>query len=127
MSRWLTSRVEKSFWLAVAMLVPVLVVFGTLSPWPTAAEKLAPFSKGPYIPLSFSYRSHASGASIETHRSQTYFVPSLNFSSLSTFRVQESNSVVTVEEVEFGLVYSVLFLVVVYAGIAWRVLLLGRK
>ena len=118
--------VERLLWIFMALLVPALMTFGAVSPWPAAAEKLAAVGPGPYVPLSFFYRSHTNGTTSETHRTQTYLVASRVSSSLSTYRVSQENSVVAVEELKFGLLYGVAFLLAFYVITLWRVLHLSR-
>ena len=120
MTSQLSARTETLLWSLAVIFLVVLIAIGTLSPWPAANEKLKTIGSGPYVPLSFAYRSHTSESTTHTHRSQTYVVASQIGKSLSTYRVVSDDEVVTVEEVKFGLLYGTLFLVAFLAGIIWR-------
>ena len=92
---------------------------GTIKPWPDAAVKLGSIGPGPYIPLSYSYRSSTSDKGTRTYRSQTYLVVSQVGKSLSTYRVVEEDDVVTLEKVHYGFLYGALFLAVFLGGVVW--------
>jgi hypothetical protein len=107
--------------MVVAILVAGVLLVGTVNPWPVAAAKLAAVGPGPYIPVSYSYRSMTSDRGTSTYRRQTYVVVSQIGKSLSSYRVVEENNVATLEEVRYGLLYGAAFLVVFLAGVVWSV------
>jgi hypothetical protein len=103
---------------AIAILVGALVVVGTINPWPVAAAKLGDIGPGPYIPLSYSYRS----STTSEFRSQNYLVVSQIGKSLSTYRVEEDNGVATVREVRYGFLYGLVFLALFLGSLVWALL-----
>jgi hypothetical protein len=103
----------------IAVVAVGFMVAGTFKPWPVAAEKLGAVGPGPYIPLSYSYRSSTSDKGTSTYRSQTYLVVSQIGKSLSTYRVVQENEAAKLEVVRYGFLYGAAFVALFLAGVVW--------
>ena len=116
MSQRARSMVQLLLWLVITVAVAGSVAAGAIEPWPVAAEKLGAIGPGPYVPLSYSYRSTSTPTGTRTYRSQTYFVVSQIGKSLSTYRVVEEDNIAKVEEQRYGFLYGVVFFLVFLGG-----------
>lgn len=99
----------------LAFSIMTLISWGTIATWPVASQALTAYGPGPYIPVRYSDRSHtANGGPVFEEKSIEYILPSVSFSTFSTFRVTAADSGVKVEEIHSGLVRVAAGYLVIY-------------
>jgi hypothetical protein len=118
--RRIPSKAEMMLWILGILAYVAFTGWGTMDTWPVARQRLEAIGPGPYIPLSYDSSSKTVGNEHDEDRREVYVVCSQIMRSTSTFAVRAHNSVVTVEELPFGLIEPVLLILAYIGAVAWR-------
>ena len=127
MQKYIPARVEMALLWGAMGLIPCVILAATVSPWSTAKSALESYGRGPYIPVSASYRYRAWDSGSTEIKTRSYVVLGAALGSLSIYEVSSLNGVVSVEEAPYGLVWTILGYASLYAGFIWRLRVLAHQ
>jgi hypothetical protein len=100
---WLLRVLLKVGMPVVLLMVPLLAVFGWISPWPPAATSLARYADQTPVLVGFSYRSRHSMQSHEVRSSRSYILlPGLLSEPKIVTVVQENGEIMAPHESRLG-------------------------
>ena len=116
MPKWLLPLIKLS--LVFGVLIPIaLPIYGTLVPWPIAAEALRSESEEKPVLFGASYQSRSTSDGSYERRTQTYALFPRSLKTFETVSVVQENNVVKVERQALGFLTPVLTFVVSLLGL----------